>query len=1203
MKIDDEELRSLYELSSRERLQRLKVGLLHLQESPNDEAILEELQREAHSLKGDSRSVGVETVETLIQPIEAILKTIRAKQIALTSEISDRIHQGLSAIEEFVTEAVIDQPSKVDILPILDLLVNTHLQLESQQRKDPPLPNINSQATLAVSSSFIDDDELRSLYELSSRDRLKNLKAGLLRLQQHPTDAITLVELRREAHSLKGDSRSVGIEKIEILIQQIEAILKNLQSGRSTLTASVSYRLFQGLEAIENLVHEAVTNQSGNVNVAQVLEQLVRAVEYPEEVLPSEPKAITTNDNAIESSQTTVDPIPLTDTATATSPFITLTLLEDAELRQLYEISSQQNLQRLEAGLLYLEKNPHDQAKLKELQQDAHSLTGDAEGVGADDIEAIAYQIEEILKTVQLGQITLTTEVSDRLYQGLDAISQLVHEAVTGQRSGVDVSQILDLLLETVADSEWLSVEIPQQLTSIFIEDEELREIYNVSSQERLQRFEAGLLHLEKYPDDATTLEQLLREAHSFKGDARSVGVEPVETLIHQIEEILESFKRKQITLNSNVSDLLYQGMDAIGKLVREAVTGQPSGVDTALVLSRLVEVAPPLNVQDFSLTTSATSSPLVAFSRTVTSDLLPSAKADEPDRIDTIRVQTHDLDALMTQAEELTVTKISITQIAAEVEEIANLWKEWRSDRSRGLYSGAASSNTSPHQERLEKIINALRISTQEGSTRLDKITGELREKIRTLRLLPLSTVFQTLPRIVRDVAKQQSKSVELIIEGEDTTADKSILEEIKDSLMHMVRNAIDHGIETVDERERLGKPAVAKIWLRGYQTANKVVIEVEDDGRGLDLEKIKQTAIKRGLYEPEELAAMSSSQIQSLIFAPGFSTRTFITEISGRGIGLDVVQTNIERLKGEIQIESTPGQGCNFRIQLNTTLTTIDAVLLDVQGVIHALPIEFLETTLRISEDQVLTVEDRTTITFNHQEIPVAELGEVLNLSNSRAYVPDDHVQQKSKLQQCVILKVGEERAGFFVNRLIDVQEVVMKPQSKLLKRVRGVAGATILSTGEVCTILNATDLVKLGQKQVSAIAPVKLKETVQRKSIILLVEDSVPVRTQERRLLERAGYEVVVAVDGLDGYNTLQTRQFDAVLSDVEMPNLDGLSLTAKIRQHQEYESLPIILVTTLDSDEDKKRGADAGANAYIIKGKFNQDVLLEVIGNLI
>ena len=480
--------------------------------------------------------------------------------------------------------------------------------------------------------------------------------------------------------------------------------------------------------------------------------------------------------------------------------------------------------------------------------------------------------------------------------------------------------------------------------------------------------------------------------------------------------------------------------------------------------------------------------------------------------------------------------------------------------------------------------------------------MASELEEGVRTLRLLPLSTIFQLLPRIVRDLAKQQGKEVNLIIEGGETRADKRILEEMKDPLMHMVRNAIDHGIESPAEREKLGKSRQATIRLKGYQTATNIVIEISDDGRGLDVESIRQTALKREVIREADLAVMTPSQIQALIFAPGFSTRNFVTEISGRGVGLDVVRTNVERLKGTIQVESQLGQGCTFRIQMGTTLATAHVLIVEVQGRPYAIPVEAVHTTLLVQPHEIFAIEGRETVILADQPVSIVKLADLLELKSS----PPSRPTQpgfSSKLLPCIILKVGSDRVGLLVEALLDEQDVVLKPQSKLLKRVRNVAGATILGTGEVCMVLHPQDLLKSVRQRATTLVPKAFAEVQAPKQVVLLVEDSITIRTQEKRILESAGYEVVTAVDGLDGFNKLRNREFDAVISDVQMPNLDGLGLTAKIRQHKEYSELPIILVTSLATDEDKRRGAEAGANAYITKGTFDQKVLLDTLRRLV
>ncbi|HEY9888203.1 MAG TPA: response regulator, partial [Candidatus Obscuribacterales bacterium] len=455
-----------------------------------------------------------------------------------------------------------------------------------------------------------------------------------------------------------------------------------------------------------------------------------------------------------------------------------------------------------------------------------------------------------------------------------------------------------------------------------------------------------------------------------------------------------------------------------------------------------------------------------------------------------------------------------------------------------------------------------------------------------------------------VRDLARQEGKAVQLVIQGAETRADKRILEEMKDPLLHMIRNAIDHGIESPEERVRQGKPETATITLRGYQTPTSIVLEVSDDGRGLNVEAIQQTAIKRNLCRPEDLATMTPEHIQNLILSPGFSTRTLVTEISGRGVGLDVLRTNVERLNGSIEVRSTPGQGCTLRVQLGTTLATAHVLIVAVGDNTYAIPVEFVQTAYLVHPDGIFTVEGRSAVVHDGQPISVARLGDLLELPPAApATKPGNQSQQLS----CIVLQSGGDRLGIFVDALLDEQDVVLKPQSQLLKRVRNISGATILGTGEVCMVLNPHDLMqsvrRWGLRLETSDRPAIPTPDVQRPLSILLVEDSIATRTQEKRILEAAGYEVVTAVDGLDGFTKLQSRPFDAVVSDVQMPNLDGLGLTRRLRQQREYKDIPVVLVTTLASDDDRQRGAEAGANAYITKGSFNQEVLLETLQRLI
>jgi two-component system, chemotaxis family, sensor kinase CheA len=814
------------------------------------------------------------------------------------------------------------------------------------------------------------------------------------------------------------------------------------------------------------------------------------------------------------------------------------------------------------------------------------------------------------------------------------------------------------------------------------IEDKELRDLFQAESEERLQHLEEGLLSLEKHPNTQATLEEVFREVHSLKGSARMLGVSDVETIAHRFEDILGAAKRAETVLSPETIDRLYRGLDAMRKLVQEAVIGEPSGVQVLSVLAQLSVEGPgappqaptPADESQLPARSEASSREIEGLFVGADGQLLPmasptrdalialglptEARVPEPHerreqgeprkdvfsqpgaedgqaqtqryRIETIRVDPQKLDALMTQAGELTVTKIRMARRLADIEEIVSLWEEWnreafadhlvigevRLEPGRNWGHSVEQSDVkrllafyergSERLERLGALLNRLRTVAYEDTARLDYVANELEEGIRTIRLLPLSTMFNLFPRMVRDLAREQAKEVQLVIEGGETTADKRILEEMKDPLMHLIRNAIDHGVETPQERERAGKPPTAAIHLRARQTATSIVIEVSDDGRSLDIETIKRTALRRRIYREEELAAMTLAQIQSLIFISGFSTSSLVTDVSGRGVGLDVVRANVERLKGTIQVESSPGAGCVFRIQLPITLATVRVLIVSAAGNIYALPVEFVQTMRQVSPRAIFSMEGRETIVLDGHPLSVVRLADLLELPTRRgersARIEAGDPQASNALP-CVILGLDDELLGLFVDELLDEQEVVLKPLSLILKRVRNVSGATILETGEVCMVLNPHDLMKTVQKWAAGVALERAIEEVERQRVILLVEDSITTRTQEKRILESGGYDVVTAVDGVDALNKLRSQAFDAVVSDIQMPNMDGLALTAKIREDKHYQELPVILVTSLATEEDKRRGIEVGANAYLTKPTFDQKVLLDTLRRLV
>ncbi|OQX48879.1 MAG: hybrid sensor histidine kinase/response regulator, partial [Candidatus Sedimenticola endophacoides] len=584
--------------------------------------------------------------------------------------------------------------------------------------------------------------------------------------------------------------------------------------------------------------------------------------------------------------------------------------------------------------------------------------------------------------------------------------------------------------------------------------------------------------------------------------------------------------------------------------------------------------------------------------------------------QIDTIRIQTRQLDWLMNQAGELVVIRTRIEHRLDDIKELIDQWDELSaSQRERQSVlrtlkkEGVARLNKlnelqerdASQLERLGERLGHLQTTSAEDNARLEAVTSKLEGGIRTVRLLPFSTVFNLFPRMIRDIARAQDKEVELLIEGGDTTADKRILEEMKDPLMHMLRNCVSHGIEPPGERERLGKPRTGTVWLKAHCTSASVIIEVVDDGGGLNLEQIRATALKQRLLSEEELRGMDERQLTALIFNTGFSTQQMITDISGRGVGMDVVRNNVESLKGSIQVESEPGVGSRFIIQLPLTLATT-RVLLARLGMHHyALPVEFVDTTLRVDTQQLFTVETKETLSIDGHPVSIARLSDLLELPYSEPVRPEGADQGLP----CILVRVGDERIGLLVDDVVDEQEVVLKPIGALLRRVRNVSGSTILGSGEVCMILNPVELVRtIATHGGRVVAPrVEVKSAASSEATVLLVEDSITTRIQEKRILESAGYRVIQAVDGLDALEKLGSHAVDAVVTDITMPNMDGLRLTQRIREEGRYQALPIILVTMLASDEDKRQGLAAGASAYLTKPSFDQSVLLDTLQRLV
>ena len=487
-----------------------------------------------------------------------------------------------------------------------------------------------------------------------------------------------------------------------------------------------------------------------------------------------------------------------------------------------------------------------------------------------------------------------------------------------------------------------------------------------------------------------------------------------------------------------------------------------------------------------------------------------------------------------------------------------------------------------------------ALEADTQELSYLAEELHGEAME----LRMLPLGTITDDLGRMVRTLGRELDKELQLVISGEDVELDRMMLEALRPMLLHMLRNAVDHGLEEPAARRAAGKPESGRITLAASTEGGFVHLRLSDDGRGIDPRVIRKVAVDRGLLDAAEAAGLSDEEAIYLILRPGFSTRDFITDLSGRGVGMDVVKAQIDRVKGNLVIHSQPGQGTDMFLKLPLTMAVVTGLVVECEEEIYALPLHYVSEIVRLAERDVLIEAGQEVIRVRGKTLPLLALPELLGVPRQTRILVPGRVT-------ALVLNYREQQLACLVTRTLNVQELVVKNMGQQLKSVRFCTGATILGNGLPALILSVPDLFGAGligrgprlREEFAAQQAARLKGRV------LVVDDSITTRTMEKNILETHGYQVTVAVCGEDALARLAVQEFDLMVSDVEMPGMNGFELTARVRQMETTRELPVIIVTSLASDADRRRGIEVGAQAYIVKGDFDQGTLLDTVETLI
>jgi two-component system, chemotaxis family, sensor histidine kinase and response regulator WspE len=740
--------------------------------------------------------------------------------------------------------------------------------------------------------------------------------------------------------------------------------------------------------------------------------------------------------------------------------------------------------------------------------------------------------------------------------------------------------------------------------------DDSMLELFRQEVETQLLIVNQGLLALEANPQADEILEALMRAAHSIKGAARMVSLDAIVTLAHGMEDCFVTAQHQLITLGSDQIDVLLQGVDLLQALSQvseidllqwlaeksEAFDRCSSAIAALLPTERDRQASSIVSVdQNLALSPGDRSENVTFEAMTTPSDRVVRVTAENLNRIMGLAGES------LVEANWLQPFADSFTVLKSRQLELARLLET--------IHTGLANAST---QAENQQVLDSARRKAQECREMVTDRLGELelyarrttnlsdrlyREVIAS-HMRPFMDGVQGFPRMVRDLARQLQKQVKLEIMGQSTPVDRDILKKLEAPLTHIIRNAVDHGIESSEARAAAGKPMEGTIRLEAFHRGGMLAISVSDDGRGIDLERMRQQIVDRNLAAPETAAQLTEAEIIEFLFLPGFSTTEQVTEISGRGVGLDIAKSMVQEVGGTIRATSQWQKGTHFHFQLPLTLSVVRTLMVEIAGEPYAFPLARIDQIVKLDNADIYVVEGRQYFTRDGQNIGLIAAHHILDLPEPLATAD----------ALCVVVISDQANAyGLLVDQFLGERDLVVRPLDSRLGKVQDISASALMDDGSPVLIVDVFDLVRsidhlLHSGQLRPIDVNKAKKRAERKRL-LVVDDSITVREMTRKLLQNRGYDVDVAVNGMDAWTAIRSKPYNLVLSDIDMPRMNGIELVKKIKDHPTFQALPVIIVSYRDREDDRIQGMEAGANYYITKSSFHDDTLVNAIVDLI
>jgi two-component system sensor histidine kinase and response regulator WspE len=788
-----------------------------------------------------------------------------------------------------------------------------------------------------------------------------------------------------------------------------------------------------------------------------------------------------------------------------------------------------------------------------------------------------------------LAQLDIFEQSLDTLLDSTDTAAQ----TIAPQDTRADTSHGIE---QSSVDSSTLEFSLAENI------DADMYALFLVELHNSLNTIANNLLESEDNPQDDSLLQAMMRAAHSIKGAARMIGIDAVVKLSHAMEDVFVAAQKHSISLQKNTVDQLFFCVDLL-KSVEDTPAEQllQWTQDNTQIINQYLQALRLIQSGQQAEPPQQPEAPGVDKDK-------PAQTAAKSKSIDSsVRVSAERINRLVGLAGELSVTSHWLRDYA---DSMLNLKRKHNDilaqiERLRSLIDDSPHcevqqrlvSDIQHHAEHYRDALTSQIFSLDNFDRRSSTLSSQINHEIIASRMRPFSDSIQGYKRVVRDLSSTLNKKVNLHIKGEQTTVDRDILEKLEAPLNHMIRNAIDHGIESPEERRTLGKEETGNITITASHQAGRLLIQVKDDGCGVDTEIIREKILSRQLVTEQMAESLSKSELLDFLFLPAFSTRTEVTELSGRGVGLDIVHSALQETRGKLHCDSEPGQGMQINMELPLTLSVIRSLLVSIKGELYAFPLAKIHSIFKVNKNNISTLEDKQYVTLNDKHIGLIHCSQILGVQNKHASQDEIPV---------IIIGDWHNSYGLVVDELLGERSLALRTLNKKLGKIKDISAAALTDDGEPVLLFDTDDLLQSIQDIINGKDLYKVDSTQQAATDskrVLIVDDSLTVREIEKKLLESRGYLVDIAIDGVDGWNTVRSGHYDLVISDVDMPRMNGIELIKLIKNDAALRSLPVMMVSYKDRSEDKQKGLEAGADYYLTKGSFHDDTLIDAVIDLI